>query len=116
MTYKCAFCDETMTGDEIVTSTWQQWQCPCCSKWNDKPPEVAPASGSAQICSRAIEQIRNALNMNVNDFPSLSSGERITVALATGQDRYLRMPFREMWQRIDEEHRALVLRYASMKD
>lgn len=36
-TLLCGYCSsETDAKDSAVNSTWQQWQCPHCSSWNDK--------------------------------------------------------------------------------
>ena len=34
---ECKQCHEEWTSvEEIEERTWQQWQCPCCSGWNDR--------------------------------------------------------------------------------
>lgn len=37
----CLNCEEgpfhTDGSDEDVETTWQQWRCPCCGFWNDRP-------------------------------------------------------------------------------
>lgn len=36
---QCGFCPEAFTpADSDEGETWQQWQCPACGSWNDKPP------------------------------------------------------------------------------
>jgi hypothetical protein len=32
---RCSHCGETFATAECV-ATWQQWQCPCCGRWNDR--------------------------------------------------------------------------------
>lgn len=37
---ECESCHEHIDIDNDCTEsqvTWQQWQCPCCSAWNDQP-------------------------------------------------------------------------------
>lgn len=38
-TAECEYCGETVAidgSDQDVETTWQQWECPHCTRWNDK--------------------------------------------------------------------------------
>lgn len=38
----CAFCNENwldIDNDPAIETTWQQWQCPACGRWNDLPAQ-----------------------------------------------------------------------------
>lgn len=36
----CPCCGEIWAPADIEETTWQQWQCPCCGSWNDRPHVV----------------------------------------------------------------------------
>lgn len=33
--FQCESCGEICDPDDCST-TWQQWECPCCGSWNDR--------------------------------------------------------------------------------
>jgi hypothetical protein len=33
---KCEACGETWAMNDLEKWTWQQWECPCCGRWNDR--------------------------------------------------------------------------------